>query len=555
MRIIIKDSAPEEEEQYNRSERDFGISLEAAFSLAGCSVKLEHWPNWGEDDPASVAIVLRGLKRTVPAGSSFKILWLLSYPLSVAQEELDAYDLVLVASDLHRGLLKERTETPVRLARLCIDPEFFYSPQSSLDQEIQTREGTIYVANSKGTRRDIAQWLLESRIPARIIGNSWGHFGLGHLVDSEHIPERHLPSLYRSARLGLTDHFMDMRTFGYINRQVLEYLACGLPVITNDFPEIRNVCGNAVLYANNSKDFRYAVDFCEKNYPEILNRTRDQWEKIAPEFTFDVRVGQILEWIENPPSKHSSRSVQFHLPFENEMEQILRSNIRHQEQTINFLESVLSRQEQELCELRRQYQLYHRLLKVCTEHYMNLEKHLTAVYSSSSWKITAPLRYLTGGIKAIYRGRFPASRREPLRPKELERALNEINFIKNSPNNHHNERTHNDAAYHSTRTPAITALRHVLPLPLRRVIRKLLVKLGFNEFVHRVSAHRNLKPSADPGQETRKSPGQGISSEFSDSAQDQRYWYMQTIQLLEEIEYLKSHMQQNPTKFPKNGKR
>ena len=309
VKLTIKNPAPDDDSQKRWGDFHFGSSLQRSLESKGVIVFQDFQPNWSTDHGEDVVLVLRGLSKFQPSKAKFNILWIISHPAMITSEELDAYDLILTVSTFHCTLLCEITKTPVEIARHCTDFGNFFPASVSLSEEAETRKGIVYVANSRGQRREMAQWTEETNTPVRVFGRAWGKFGIGHLVEKEYLPNFDLPELYRSARLCLNDHWKDMRAFGFINNRVFDSLACGLPLLTDSFPEIRALFGDTLLYARNAEDFRNKIAFCESNYEEVLGRVRQTWKGLGALYTFDYRADELIHWIETPPTRAAKRRI------------------------------------------------------------------------------------------------------------------------------------------------------------------------------------------------------------------------------------------------------
>jgi glycosyltransferase involved in cell wall biosynthesis len=355
LKLAIKNPAPDDDSQKNWGDFHFGKALQASLEARGVTVFHDFQPNWSVDHQEDVVLVLRGLSNFKPVKAKFNILWIISHPALVSSEELDAYDLVLTVSAFHRSLLCEITKTPVEVARQCTDFGKFPPAGGSLSEEAATREGIVYVANSRGQRREMAQWINETNTRVRVFGRAWEKFGIGHLVEKEYIPNSDLPELYRSARLCLNDHWKDMRAFGFINNRIFDSLACGLPLLTDSFPEIQTLFGDALLYARNAEDFKNKLAFCESNYEEVLGRVREKWNEIGLLYTFDARAQEFIQWIQSPPTRnttHSSPDARIH---QNDLtNQALLEFVAHEEEKTAYLEKLISDQTRLADQARRE---------------------------------------------------------------------------------------------------------------------------------------------------------------------------------------------------------
>jgi len=355
LKLTIKNPAPDDDSQNRWGDFHFGNALKRSLEAKGVTVFQDFQPNWSSDHEEDVILVLRGLSKFQPLKAKFTILWIISHPAMVTSEELDAYDLILTVSVFHCDLLRKITKTPVELARQCTDFGNFYSVDSSLLEEAKTRDGIVYVANSRGQRREMAQWIEETNTSVHVFGRAWEKFGIGHLVEKEYIPNADLPRLYRSARLCLNDHWKDMRAFGFINNRIFDSLACGLPILTDSFPEIRTLFGNTLLYARSAEEFRNNIAFCESNYEEVLGRVRETWNEIGMLYSFDARADDIIHWIQAPPTRSAKRlDSDAEIRQDNFTYEALQEFIKQEEEKTAYLEKLIINQTRLADQSRRE---------------------------------------------------------------------------------------------------------------------------------------------------------------------------------------------------------
>lgn len=309
----------------------------------------------------------------------------------------------------------------------------------------------------------MARWLPDSGVNATVYGRGWGRYRICKLVEASHFPNDQLPELYGRAKLVLNDHWHDMRAFGLVSNRILDCLACGVPVLTDSFPELRDVFGDALLYAHNVESFRDQVDYCWANYENVLGRVNEYWDAEGEKFTFDYRAEEIVTWInefregasnvERPvpaltPAIYESikeTSLQYEeamLDREQYIWRIRRSLKGNKEelekkqaelrQTVDELSARIRRLEHHERQAKeRQDRLRHQVdalradlsttrntLKDANRYARDLHRYagrlrqrLVDVYSSGTWKLGAPLRV----VKQLLRGRLDI--RSAVRPQ------------------------------------------------------------------------------------------------------------------------------------------
>ncbi len=598
MHFVIKNPAPQEAGDARWGDQYFGEALEGALTEAGCTVRQDFWPDWDTDGESDVTLVLRGLRASHPPGGGFRILWIISHPAEVTADELDAYDLVLAASRIHARLLASITRTPVRVALQCTDEATFHPPEQSIQEQARTRQDLVYVANTRGVRREMGQWLLASGRAARIFGRAWEYCGLGHMVEAQHLANPDVGELYRHARIALNDHWLDMRGFGYVNNRLFDCLACGTPVITDDSPELRELFGDALYYVQSAEDFDNAIRDCEADYTATLERVARKWDEIRDRFTFRARAAELIAWAQHPPRERRPSAADVGRSVERRLEGLMRVNARYEaahraelSQQIRTLERTAEKRETELertvSELEKnRHQLERaaeerdqavrererlsvseemartartraeeaqaaaeaearaardalesqgRLAAVTLRYTERLERSLRAVLASASWRVTTPMRLFTGVMRLLLRGRRGAPIQAPKRPPELPQLQASVGQPDQLPSGP----THDEVS-------SSLGIDRRAPVRLYKRVRGI-ARAGVGHALHSMGARRSGTPkprasseSSSPARPSGKAQSQTTGATEPDA--DTVYWRLQALQLLEELEYTRSRL-------------
>jgi len=295
MKIAIKNPAPLGPKLEKWGDYHFGRSLEHALAALGAVVVQHYWPEWNRDDGEDAVVVIRGKRHYVPPADKLSLVWVISHPGTVSPAEIDSYDFAYVASETHRSMLAGMVRTPLGVMRQATDSTLFHTVSGDLAHDAARRREIVFVANSRGVRRNVLQWAVGAGIRPKLVGRYWGAVGMDHLVAREYVENHELPDFYRGARLSLNDHWDDMLYFGAVNNRIFDCLACGLPVLSDDFPELRQVCGDAVLYAHDTRTFWEGIRTYTLHYHELQENVRRLWERIGPDYSFAARAREIFE--------------------------------------------------------------------------------------------------------------------------------------------------------------------------------------------------------------------------------------------------------------------
>lgn len=294
---VIKCPAPEDASRIRWGDYYFALTLKRELEKRGKYVLVDTREDWGCESGADVVVVLRGCLNYHPDRRNTKclyIMWNISHPDMVTEEEYELYDIVCVGSRHYAETLKKKLTVPVLPLLQCTDTELFYP---SDEEPTSYRWDYIFIGNSRGVARNCVMWAIEDHLPLRMWGSGWNTILKDHmdLFEAPFIENNQIPDLYRSAKVTLNDHWDDMREKQFINNRIFDALACGLPVITDTCQELRELFPDAVLYYETKEEFDKCVQRIEQDYPAIRAKVREQWPMIQREYSFGVRAEQLIE--------------------------------------------------------------------------------------------------------------------------------------------------------------------------------------------------------------------------------------------------------------------
>lgn len=291
MKISIKNPAPRGKQLQRWGDFHFGKSLEAALVGQGAKVVQHFWPDWDHHEGEEAVIWLRGKRQCAPRPGVLNAIWVLSHPSTLTKAELTGFDIVFAASERLASELHGLGVQGVELMRQCSDTRIFKPDPAFADDE---RRGLLFVASSRGVRRPILEWALEAGLNPTLVGQGWEQVGAASVTRSEYVANSELPRMYTAARYGMNDHWGDMAYYQMINNRTFDCLACGLPVISDGFPELAEVVGPGVWIVDGPRSFRDAYWSIRLDYAGARQACTDVWNRIGNEHTFDARARMIL---------------------------------------------------------------------------------------------------------------------------------------------------------------------------------------------------------------------------------------------------------------------
>jgi hypothetical protein len=246
------------------------------------------------DDPASraadVQVVLRGLRPFARTSGQAHVLWVISHPDDVGEDELDEADLVLAASDELAGRLAARTATPVEVLLQGTDHRRF---RPRRPRRAHTHPVTV-VANTRGVLRPAVALALEAGVRPAIYGDGWERFVDPALVVTRRVPNSRLPVVYASAGVVLNDHWSTMAGSGMVSNRVYDVLACGTPLVSDHLGALEAQFGDLVPTYTDAASLGGAVASVLADPAAARRRAALARQVVLAEHTLDHRARHLL---------------------------------------------------------------------------------------------------------------------------------------------------------------------------------------------------------------------------------------------------------------------
>lgn len=296
---VIKCPAPEEK-KVRWGDYAYAVALKRYLDRLGMYTVIDLREDWDCEEDTDVVLVLRGCEFYRPDRRNTKclyIMWNISHPEMVTEEEYYLYDVICVGSRHYAEELQKKLTIPVVPLLQCTDTELFYP-----DPEAEKNRGRdyLFIGNSRNVARPCVLWAAKEKLPLKIWGAGWKAM-LGPdktMVQDVFIENDQIPSLYRSARVTLNDHWKDMLDYQFVNNRIFDALACGLPVISDCCEELKEIFPDAVLYYSNQEEFDACVKNLEENYDSIKTKVDAQWPMIKEKYSFEARAKELVEIVE-----------------------------------------------------------------------------------------------------------------------------------------------------------------------------------------------------------------------------------------------------------------
>ncbi|WP_404311777.1 glycosyltransferase [Agrococcus terreus] len=271
----------------------FASSLGDALRRMGCEVvTYRHGANERVHEMLDdVSVVIRGKDRLAPVPGAINVLWVISHPGDISDEELASFDLVYAASTVWAAERSESSGIPIGVLLQCTDATRF-GPDGPAGPE---RPAVFVGSVHPGRRRAVVADAMAAGVDLRVIGGGWQRVLPPEVLEAVHVPNERLADVYRSADVVLADHWRAMADGGFIQNRVFDALACAAPVVSDPVVGMEAALGGAVAEYRTLDDLR---GLCDGSLPHPAG-DRSSRERIARhvlgEHSFDARARTLVD--------------------------------------------------------------------------------------------------------------------------------------------------------------------------------------------------------------------------------------------------------------------
>lgn len=293
-RIAVRTCVPDHDRAPLWGDTHFAASFRAALARRGLASAVHILPEW--DDPQAhtfdVVVHLRGLQPYEPRPGATNVLWVISHADRVSGDEMDAYDLVLVASRPFASILADRTSTPVEVMLQATDVHRFHPAPH---RPRQASGGVVVVQNARWPTRRAPRWLRELGVDFSLYGSNWeGSPEARHLV-ATWIPNDELCEVYAQADVVVADQWGHMAREGFVANRLFDVAASGGFVVSDDGPGVREVFGELVPTYSSRAELRDVLDRCLADPGERDRLAHRAMKLVRREHSFGARADRLLE--------------------------------------------------------------------------------------------------------------------------------------------------------------------------------------------------------------------------------------------------------------------
>ncbi|MFP5256346.1 MAG: glycosyltransferase [Acidimicrobiia bacterium] len=292
LEVVITTAAPSAKVAARWGDWHLAEGLAGGLRRLGHSVRLQTADQ--VDDPAGraadVRLVVRGLRAVRRTPGQRHVLWIVSHPEAIDDDELHVADLVLVASPAFADHLRTRTTTPVDVLLQATDHRRF----RPLPVDPVHRHDVTIVAKTREAPRPVVADAVAAGLRPSIYGSGWEGLVDPALVVADHVDNAELPAVYASAGVVLNDHWRTMQAWGFVSNRLFDVLACGTPVISDRVAGIAELFEGAVATYEGPAELRALVDAALDDPVTARARAAAGRALVLARHTFDHRARELL---------------------------------------------------------------------------------------------------------------------------------------------------------------------------------------------------------------------------------------------------------------------
>jgi spore maturation protein CgeB len=256
----------------------FKENLVTGFAKAGCPV---------DNSSPKILLHLFGEPLAKLPSDTYNILWIHSHPDRISPKVLEKY---------HKIYCISRPFTR-KIIDMGFDADFLMIPTNMTPVRCEKKYDIVFVGNTRQNRiRKVISDLGNSIYKVKIWG--WGWKGLipDAWYGGEYYENARLNELYAASKIVLNDHHDDMKREGFINPRVLDVLASGGFVISDDVPGMNDFLDYSVPTYRSAGELHALINSYIRD-DAARERLAEKGREIASQYTYAACCKEIIRHI------------------------------------------------------------------------------------------------------------------------------------------------------------------------------------------------------------------------------------------------------------------
>jgi len=241
------------------------------------------------DRPDDVVVNLRGYYQEPVDPQAVNLLWVISHPDWVTDEELQSgYDVIYAASVEWSARKSEAIGVKILPLLQATNPSRFRP--GVVEPDVATE--VLFLGKSRDIFRPIVRDTIAVGGALTIFGDRWEQFVPAHYVRAEFLGNERVPGAYRSAGIVLNDHWEDMRREGFLSNRLFDAVACGARVISDDTAGLTELFGGSVKEYSSPTELSALLRDAEA-WPSV-ETLESNARMVAAEHSFEQRADTMI---------------------------------------------------------------------------------------------------------------------------------------------------------------------------------------------------------------------------------------------------------------------
>lgn len=264
------------------------LTIRRQLEQMGYYAYVDCYEDWDCPVEADVVLVIRGVHEYRPDRRNTRtryVLWMVSHPELITEEELERYDLVLADSESYAEALQQKVSVPVKPFYVLTDTEMFFPRE---EKNSSPKYNRVFIGNTRGVLRNCVRWCNDNGIDVDVWGAEWEKFYPDSMYVHLHgqVEYDQISEIYRNSRFVINDHYPEMIDTEMMNNRFPEVLLSGIPMICDWTESFERNYGDMVLFYRNEEEFVQCMKEMEERYDELLDNVRKNQEKLKEQFDF-----------------------------------------------------------------------------------------------------------------------------------------------------------------------------------------------------------------------------------------------------------------------------
>ncbi|WP_374977437.1 glycosyltransferase [Microbacterium trichothecenolyticum] len=187
-----------------------------------------------------VVLALRGPEPLSPQRGARSLLWIISHPDEIQEQDVVGFDAVFAASEPWAAEASARMDLKISPLLQCTDIRRFHPRGLARSSDL------VFVGTARGIPRPSIIEPLRAGIPISVFGPDWSGWIPGAAIKGSGVANADLPAVYESAGAILNDHWPAMQSAGFVSNRLFDVVAAGGRAVSDHVVGIPELFGGAV---------------------------------------------------------------------------------------------------------------------------------------------------------------------------------------------------------------------------------------------------------------------------------------------------------------------